>query len=364
MKKINIIILSVLSLGSLITGCKPDEHKDFSTLVKNTASTVEITGVPAAMVVNESVDDVVATITVSLSEPQIVDVHVPITQIGGDAEDGADFELSTTDLVFPAYTTGPQTFTLTILDDDIVEADETLQLQIGNELTSNVNITPAVMDVKITNATDLEFDMSFSWGRSYVLHYWDFTGSDPKDTTLSTSSPYNPNAPDFPSFISNFPIIDIDFYVFDSLGSAVGNEVGYDDAKSASHPENYTFYAPDDEGTYIVASAMYFNIFRLLGYGAVTEPQGPMPITTTFSRKGVLEPITLVQDDVSAYNSNTLDQENDGDGTFTDLFKVVVKPDMFIVYKLDGSTFATARKKQFVPRTKKVLPPLIIPHKK
>lgn len=325
MKKINIIILSVLSLGSLVTGCKPDEHKDFSTLVKNTASTVEITGVPAALVVNESVNDVVATITVSLSEPQIVDVHVPITQIGGDAEDGADYELSTTDLVFPAYTTGPQTFTLTILDDDLVEADETLQLQIGNELTSNVNITPAVMDVTITNSTDLDLNMAFAWDRFYTLKYWDAEGN---DTSVNTTA-----------------AIDLDFYVFDSLGSAVGNDQGIYDAATGAHPERLTLTAPDQEGVYVISANLWVNFYRLLGYGALSLPQGPFPVTTTFNRKGVLEPIKLVQDEGDAFNTNTEDSENDGASEFRDLFKVDVKPDMFIIYKVDGSEFATARRK-------------------
>lgn len=344
MKKINIIILSALSLGFLVTGCKPDEHKDFSTLVKNTSTAVEIEGVPAAMIVNESVDDVVATITVSLSEPQIVDIHVPITQIAGDAEDGADYELSTSELVFPAYTTGPQSFTLTINDDDLVEADETLKLQIGNELTSNANITPAIMDVTITNAIDDELDLSFRWNRTYLLHYWDFTGSEPKDTTLSAGTSYNPSAEI--KFISNFPIVDLDFYIFDSLGSSNGNEVGGFAAQSASHPEVYHFYTPDDTGVYVVASAMYFNLFRVLGYGTVSLPQGNMPITISVGRKGVLEPIEWVQDEDLAYNTNTLDFENDGDGSFQDLLKIVVKENMFIIYNIDGTEFATARKKQ------------------
>lgn len=337
MKKINIIILSVLSLGSLVTGCKPDEHKDFSTLVKNTASTVEIDGVPAAIVVNEDVNDVVATITVSLSEPQIVDVHVPITQIAGDAEDGADYELSTADLVFPAYTTGPQTFTLTILDDDIVEADETLKLQIGNELTSNVNITPVTMDVTITNSTDLDLNMSFAWSKTFVLHYWDFFDGIPKDTTLNTTTSF--------AQLGGYPVFDIDIIVFDSLGSAEGNDQGIYDAATGAHPERLTLTAPDQEGVYVIGANMWVNIFRPLGYGTVSLPQGPIPITTTFNRKGVLDPVTLVQSDADAFTTNTEDSYEDGASEYRDLFKVDVKPNMFIIYNIDGSEFATARKK-------------------
>lgn len=325
MKKINIIILTALSLNFFLPSCNKDEHKDFSTLVKNGATTVEILGVPAALIVREDTAGVIATITVSLSEPQIVDVHVPIKQISGDAEQDADYELSTTDLVFPAYTTGPQEFTVTILDDDHVEADEDFTLQIGDELTSNANITPVTMDVTITNSTDLDLNMSFVWNRFYTLKYWDAEGN---DTAVNTTN-----------------AIDLDFYVFDEDGSAGGNDQGIYDAATGAHPERLTLTAPDQLGIYIISANLWANIYRLLGYGALSVPQGPFPVTTTFSRKGVLEPITLVQDADDAFNTNTEDSENDGANEFRDLFKVDVQANMFIIYNIDGSEFATARKK-------------------
>lgn len=329
MKKYNNINLLIILFFSFITSCKKDEYKDYSTLVKSNNTELMLLGVPSSLIVREDTADLIATITLSLSEPQIVDVHVPITQISGNATQLDDYELSSTEIVFPAYSKGPQTFTVKILDDNIVEGDETFTLQLGNELTSNTIFTPKTMDVTITNATDLELNMSFAWAKDYLLHYWDAEGN---DTTVNTMN-----------------AIDIDIYVFDSLGSAGGNDQGIYDAATGAHPELLTLTAPDQEGVYVIAANLWVNFYRLLGYGALSLPQGPFPITTTFNRKGVLNPIKLVQDDALAFNTNTEDTDNDGGNPFQDLFKVVVKPNMFIIYNIDGSIFKNARHSNIKP---------------
>lgn len=326
MKNIRILVLSMVSFCIMAISCKKDENQNFSTLVKSAAA-VQFDGVPSSLIVREDTADVVATITVSLSEPQIVEVHVPITQISGDAELGSDYDLSTTELVFPPYTTGPQTFTVTILDDDIAEGDETFSLQIGEE--SNATITPAVMDVKIVNATNLDLNMTFDWTKNYLLHYASSTN---EDTTVNALT-----------------LVDYDFFVFDSLGSlgdGSGNDMGYYDAAAQGRgsKEALTLTVPADTGVFVVSAYLYTNIFNLIGYGALLLPQGPLQVTTTFDRKGVLDPVKLVQDKDLAYTTETPDAENDGIDNFNDLFKIVAKEDMFIIYRLDGSVFANARK--------------------
>lgn len=336
MKKNNIAFLLVFTMAILVSSCKKDNHTDYSTLVK-TNPTVNIQGVPASIIVREDTADVIATISVTLSEAQVVDIHIPINQIAGDAELDADYELSASELVFPAFTTGPQEFTVTILDDDIPEADETFTLQIGNETVGNATITPVTMDVTITNSTDLDLNMAFSWSKDYLLHYWSFFDGVVKDTTLNTTS-------SFPQ-LGGYPVYDIDVYVFDQDGSAGGNDLGIYDAATGNHPERLTLTAPDQVGTYVMSAALYVNFFKAIGYGSVLMTQGPIPITTSFSRKGVLSPTTLVQSDVESFTTDTEDQLNDGASEFRDLFKVDVQPNMFIIYNIDGSEFVTARKK-------------------
>lgn len=328
MKKISIAFLSTLFLIVFVSGCKKDEHKNYSTLVK-TSPTVKIEGVPSSIIVREDTADVIATISVSLSEPQIVDIHVPISQIDGDAEQDADYELSTTELVFPAYTTGPQTFTVTILDDDIPEADETFKLQIGNDKVANATITPVTMDVTITNATSMDLDMSFNWSKNYLLHYWTNYG----DTTVNTKN-----------------ATDVDFYVFDSLGSlgdGSGSDQGIYDAATGRVPEVLTLNDGNmaDGDVFVLSANLYTNLFRVLGYGEALMPQGPFPITTQFSRKGVVSPaVSLVQPDADAFTTNTEDMQNDGATIFVDLFKVRKTANMYIIYKLDNSVFLNGRR--------------------
>ncbi len=354
MKKQSYILFILVALAvSSITSCKKNEHKDYSTLIKH-SPTVNITGVPSAIVVREDTAGVIINLTVSLSEAQSVDVHIPITQIDGDATLGDDYKLSTEEIVFPAYNNTPQQLTVTILDDDLPESDETIKLQVGDDKVANAAITPAVMNVTITNSTLPDLDMSFNWAKQYIIHYWNFTGLPFKDTILNTGTPYNGSAPI--RFISNYPIIDMDFYMFDSLGSAGGNELGSTDAQSSGHPEHYTFTIPSDTGTYVVAANLYYNIFRDLAIDTflMDEAQGPFPITTTFYRHGVLPEIELVQSDVDAFYPNSPDLAVDGaDASFKDLFKVIVKPNMYMIYKLNGSLFSDARVIKNYPKNKK-----------
>ncbi|MFN8238816.1 MAG: Calx-beta domain-containing protein [Chitinophagales bacterium] len=333
LSSVSLLLLSAIAIS--LTGCKKDQYTGYSSLTPS-SPTVQIDGVPSAVIVREDTAGVIVNVTVTLSEPQIVEVHIPIKQIAGDAELDADYTLSTQELVFEPYTTGPQTFQVEILDDDVAEADETLKLQIGDESVGNVKITPVTMDVTITNATNLELNMAFHWNKTFTIHYWDFFDGIPKDTTLNTES-------NFPQF-GGYPVMDLDFVVFDSLGAAGGSEVGNTDAQTGAIPERYTFVAPDDEGVYVVSALLYVNAIKALGYGYVSGPQGSIPVTTTFDRKGVLDPVTLVQDEAEAFTTNTEDVDNDGAFSFVDLFKVRVLPNMFIIYKNDGSVFENARK--------------------
>lgn len=325
MKKYSFLLSLLFVSIILMISCKKDDHTNYSTLVKKSPS-VSIIGLPTSVVVREDTAGVVINVTVSLSEPQSVDIVIPISQIAGDAVEDEDFTLSAHSLTFLAYTNTPQTFQIEVLDDDEPESDETFKIQVGDDKVANASITPQTFDVTITNSTLLEFDMAFTWSRNYLLKYWDADGN---DTLVNTNN-----------------AIDLDFYVFDSLGSLGGNDLGYYDAASAATTERLTLTAPDDTGIFIISVNLWTNVYRLLGYGALSVPQGPFPVTTTFSRKGVLSPITLVQDESLAFNTNTEDSENDGATNFQDLFKLEVKEDYFIVSNLDGSLFTNGRIRQ------------------
>ncbi len=317
------------------TGCKKDVFKDYSTLVKSSAS-VNILGVPSSIVVREDTipdedgKSTIIAIQVSLSEGQISEVHLPIVQIAGDATPDEDYEITDennnpiSELVWEPYTTAPQTFLIRIIDDYIPEPSETFKLSIGDQTVANANITPVTMDVTITNATDVYLDMEFYWEKDYLLHYWSSVPGK-EDTTINTKN-----------------AVDMDFYVFDTLGG----DMGLYDAATGSHPERLSFSTNElPEGVYFITASVYTNFYRLLGYGALSLSQGSFPVTSYIGRKGILDFKELVQDDDLAFNTDTPDTENDGAFELQDLFKVEVSADKFVVYKLNGSEFATARKK-------------------
>lgn len=336
MKKINYSLGVFIAFFLLIiTGCKKDLFTDKSSLIKSPTS-VNILGVPSSVIVREDTipDDnglsTVIAIQVSLSEPQITEVHIPIVQISGDATPDEDYVITDVDLnpiselVWEPYTTSPQTFYLRIADDYTPEPTETFKLQVGDESVSNVNITPVSMDVTITNATDVYLDMEFYWEKDYLLHYWSSVPGK-EDTTVNTKN-----------------AVDVDFFVFDTLGG----DMGLYDAATGFYPERLSFSTAElPEGDYFITASVYTNFYRLLGYGAVSLSQGGFPITSYIGRKGILDPVKLVQDDNLAFTTDTQDTENDGAFELQDLFKVRVGANNFVVYKLNGTEFATARKK-------------------
>ena len=114
----------------------------------------------------------VATFTVTLSEPTTVPVTVELGS-GGTATETADYTVSATQLVFDAGAT-TETVTVTAVQDDIEEPDETVTIDVvsvvgGNEIGVQTATTTIVDDdvppsfvVSSLTPTDSGFDVEFS----------------------------------------------------------------------------------------------------------------------------------------------------------------------------------------------------------
>lgn len=83
-------------------------------------------------------DQAVFNYTITLDNPQPVDIHVSVLQIAGDADDH-DFEHDH-EIIIPAYATSASG-EIKILNDDEDEDNETFTLRISNTNTSNATIT-------------------------------------------------------------------------------------------------------------------------------------------------------------------------------------------------------------------------------
>ena len=164
--------LLALTIGLFIVSCGDQEDYTGTSTFVPTAPTLSVTtSVSSASLIEDGSE---YTFTATLSEPQLVDVKLYVSQIGGDATLGADYTVDGS-LVIPAGSTSAKG-KIKILSDNLVEDTETVSIQIGDNLTSNAAITPATMDFTILNYTDgdLVIDMSWAMGSKTT----DNSGSD------------------------------------------------------------------------------------------------------------------------------------------------------------------------------------------
>jgi len=160
--KINIKLfsyLAALTIGLFVVSCADQEdNTDLSTFVPTSPTLTVTTSASSTSLIE---DNSVYTFTATLSTPQLVDTKLFVNQISGNATLGDDYTVDGS-IVIPAGATSA-TGKVKILADDLVEDTETVKLQIGDNKTANVQLTPATMDFSILNYTDGDLAMDFSW---------------------------------------------------------------------------------------------------------------------------------------------------------------------------------------------------------
>lgn len=156
--------LSLLAMISFaMVSCETEDNTGYSTLVP-ASPTITITSESGSTVALTE-DDSKHKFTVTLSGPQIVDVKLLVSQIGGTA-DASDFTV-TPSLVIPAGSTSA-TGEITILSDDMKEEAETLIIQVGDQTTGNVSLTPVSITFNINNLTSGDLVVDLSWATDVV----------------------------------------------------------------------------------------------------------------------------------------------------------------------------------------------------
>lgn len=108
--------------------------------------------------------DTTYSFTVTLSEAQIVDIAVYVTQIDGNATLGEDYEIGNSGgrIFIPAYST-TATLDIKILVDETPESVETFKLQIGDYRTANAQLTPVIVDFSLQNLAKSDLALTMSW---------------------------------------------------------------------------------------------------------------------------------------------------------------------------------------------------------
>ena len=159
MKLNKYISIWLVAVAVVFSSCDEDDATGHSS-VTPTSPTITVTAPTITAVTDEAGTDYV--FTVAMSETQIVDVAVWITQTAGDATEDADFALSTHKLVIPAFTTSAS-FTVSILADAISEETESFTLTIGDSRTANATITPVDASFTINDYDSDDLTVTLSW---------------------------------------------------------------------------------------------------------------------------------------------------------------------------------------------------------
>lgn len=195
--------------------------------------------------------------TVSISEPQIVNTVVYLEQTGGDATEGDDFTFPHT-VTIPAGSTSASG-TITILSDDLVEEQESVEITIGTGNESNVAaVNSETVTFNIGNYEDGDLAIHLEWELAEAAY--DHEGNELDATTLAdlrllvTDVPYttlveSADGASFETFVMTEDTPDGEYYIvadfydaMDHIARDLNLSLTFDQA-GIINGETYTFDA-------------------------------------------------------------------------------------------------------------------------
>jgi len=261
--------------------------------------------------------------TVSISEPQITNVRVQLSQTGGTATADEDFSFPST-VTIPAGSTSVSDV-ITIHADELAEETETAVIQIATGNESNVSpINGSTVTFNITNLTSGDLSIGLTWAASDTVTNNYGEEIDPTDLAnlrlLITNVPYtgiltSEDSEDFETFtfLSTFP--DGEFYVvadvkqamnissdldleltFDQIGKINGQTYSFPKALSTDFPcsERYFVLAKltkvgEDFTIEEVGQNGNLDLTDYIGTWTGNDIYGSTEVTTTLNSDGKLE---------------------------------------------------------------------------
>lgn len=233
----------------LIVSCEEDDNQNYGTIVPTKATlSVDIPFANPTSLVEQNRD---YAFTVSIDQPQVIDVKIYLTQTAGTAEAGTDYALPSS-IIIPANATSA-TGVMSILADEVVEETESVTITIGDERTANANLTPTSFSFNIANVTEGDLVVNMSWAASSTVTDHAGVEIDPTDLgdlrLLLTDVPYT---------------------------------TSIDEADGASFEELMIGSDTPDGEYYLVADF----------YAAMEHPTVDLDLTLTFDQVGVLNGLT------------------------------------------------------------------------
>lgn len=240
------LALFIGSFGFLV-GCSSDDATGDSTMTpSNPTLSVALDFNNTETLVEANMD---YAFTVSISEPQIVDVSVNLSQIGGDATEGADFTFPHAVRITAGSTSASGV--ISILEDDLIEDTETAVIQIATGTESNVNSNGQTVTFNIANLVNGDLLTGLTW---------DAAGFNFPDG----SAMEGPDLADLRLLVTDVPYTEI-------IGGADGS--GF---------ESYTLSADSPDGSYYIVTDWYS------AFDAGDGGDFNVDVTVSFNQTGVI----------------------------------------------------------------------------
>ena len=243
----SVTLLAILSL--FVVSCDNEDYTGYSTL-KVSSPTISITpGFTSPVVLVEN--DAKYEYTVTLSEPQIVDINLAVKQVDGTAS-ASDYEITSSIVIIAGATSAKGS--IKILSDDVIEDTESLIIQIGDQTTANANLAPINVEFSIQNLTEDDLVIGLSWEPSTKTT--DYSGNEISPTDLA----------DMRLLITDSPYATV-------LDGADGGAF-----------ESYTMLGTMDDGEYLVVADFY---------AAMEAPVRDLDLSVSFEQLGVMDPYSI-----------------------------------------------------------------------
>ncbi len=140
-------LLFALSLA--IISCDEEDRTGDSQLMNSNPTVAINLDFANPVIFKEADGDMTYNYTVTLSETNIVDTQLYISQTGGTATEHDDYDMTHSITIPAGYTSGSGS--ITVYGDLDVEGDELLEITIGDNRTANSSMTPLTVNVNIVD---------------------------------------------------------------------------------------------------------------------------------------------------------------------------------------------------------------------
>jgi hypothetical protein len=153
----------VLVAEDILTGCTDTLYKDDFIFSTGGVSAPSVSFDTGTITVNENAGTITANVTIANANANSTSVDVTLGT--STATSGVDFTFVPVTVTFPGGSSTTQTVTLSIIDDVIVEANETILLNLQNptnaaSITPNGSQTITITDNDVTSGPTVSFDFA------------------------------------------------------------------------------------------------------------------------------------------------------------------------------------------------------------